>query len=78
MSTKEQKTSCFRVNISKDKCKGCLLCILYCPVAHLTLSCELNEKGLKFAENKGKNPCIGCGFCYLICPDACIEIYEKD
>ena len=66
-----------KVTIKKDKCKGCGLCIVYCPVKHLEVSSELNKKGVKFAQTKKINKCIGCGFCFYICPDCCIKVYEE-
>ena len=66
----------YKLKIAKDKCKGCQLCILYCPTKHLEFSDQLNKRGVKFAKTNN-NKCIGCGFCFLICPDACIEIYEE-
>lgn len=62
------------VDIKIDKCKGCELCIFYCPTKHLELSNTLNRRGVKFAKIKNKTDCIGCGFCFIMCPDACIEI----
>ena len=65
------------IKIKRDKCKGCQLCIFYCPVGHLSISSRLNKRGVKFAEAKGENRCMACGFCFLICPDSCIEVYES-
>lgn len=67
----------FQVKIKKDKCKGCGLCIAYCPIKHLVFSQDLNKKGRKYAEVNKENKCIGCGACFLVCPDAAIKIYEK-
>ncbi len=65
------------VRIDKERCKGCGLCILYCPVKKLEFSSDLNSKGIKYAKVKDNIPCVGCGNCYLMCPDYCIEVYEK-
>lgn len=77
MNSKGKKNSYFCVDIKKDKCKECGLCIYYCPSKYLVYSSDLNKRGVKFAKIKKENNCIGCGFCYLICPDSCIEVYEK-
>lgn len=66
----------FKVLIHKDKCKGCGLCIFYCPLNHLEQSDCLNKRGVKFAVENKKNSCIGCKACFFICPEACIEVYE--
>lgn len=65
------------VAIDKDRCKGCQLCIFYCPTKHLKLSSKLNKRGVKFAQIKSEDSCTGCGFCFLICPESCIEVYEN-
>lgn len=73
----KHQSSLFEVVLKKDKCKGCKLCVFYCPVKHLKMSGELNKRGVEFARVHAKNKCIGCGFCFFMCPDSCIEIYEK-
>jgi 2-oxoglutarate ferredoxin oxidoreductase subunit delta len=65
-----------KVKIAKDRCKGCKLCIFYCPAEVLEFSSQLNKRGVKFAKVKKKAKCTGCGFCFLVCPETCIEIYE--
>ena len=62
--------------IQKDKCKGCRLCIFFCPSKTLELSPVLNKKGVKYPKRKDGTVCTGCGFCYLVCPDACFEILD--
>ncbi|MDP2922383.1 MAG: 4Fe-4S binding protein [Candidatus Omnitrophota bacterium] len=67
----------YEVAIKEDKCKGCELCIFFCPVKHLEVSQALNRKGITPAKIKKGTKCTGCGFCFLTCPDSCIEVYEK-
>ncbi len=71
-----QTFSSFKVEIDKDQCKGCGLCILYCPFNCLELSSDLNVRGIKYVKKKKNVDCKGCGRCYLICPDSCVEIYK--
>ncbi len=78
MLKKEKTTNKFTVEIEKDKCKGCGLCIYYCPVKHLLFSQDLNKRGLKYAKTNKDNKCIGCGACFIVCPDTCIKIYGKE
>ncbi len=66
-----------KVKIDKDRCKGCGLCIIYCPCGHLEFSSDLNKRGMRYAKEKENTRCTGCGFCFLMCPDVCIEIYEE-
>lgn len=68
----------FEVQIKKDKCKGCELCIAFCPLKSLEISSSLNKRGVKFVNFKRGAKCGGCGFCFLICPDSCVEIYKDE
>lgn len=67
----------YKLEINKDRCKGCQLCIFYCPAKHLELSEQLNKRGVNFVKIKKNSKCLGCGFCFFICPESCIEIYES-
>ena len=66
-----------RVTIDKEKCKGCYLCVGFCPKGSLVAGPDLNNKGYKPVIFKEGSQCIGCCFCARICPDCCITI-EKD
>jgi len=74
----KNKSGRYSAEIKKDKCKGCALCVIHCPVRHLAVSKKLNKRGVHYAECDPHHQCIGCGFCYVMCPDACIEIREEE
>ena len=59
-----------------DSCKGCGLCIAYCPRKVLAFSKRINSRGIRYAEPVKINNCVDCGTCYLMCPDAAIEVVE--
>lgn len=65
-----------QIIINQDKCKGCLLCISFCPKGLITKSNKLNKQGLNYVEFKGRDGCLGCSQCAIICPDCCIEVYK--
>ena len=73
----ETKQPKFEVTIREEICKGCQLCIVYCPTKHLGISQKVNKKGLPYAVTKIDTTCIGCGACYRMCPENCIVVYEK-
>ena len=66
-----------KVIIDKEECKGCKLCIEFCPKDVLEISKTSNQKGYFPAQVANPENCTACGNCYTICPDVCIEIYKK-
>lgn len=67
---------CFKVKINSNRCKGCQLCVVHCPVKHLKMSEKFNRRGIPYAKEKENSKCIGCGVCFQICPETCIEIFQ--
>lgn len=71
---KPKKT--YTLKIDKDLCKGCRLCIDFCPRGALEMSIELNRDGTPYVKVVRPETCNGCRRCTLVCPDACIELVE--
>lgn len=71
---KTMKDTKFSIDIDKERCKGCGLCIEVCPTDVLEFSKGYNNKGYHPAQVKDIEKCIGCGFCYQMCPDVCITV----
>jgi 2-oxoglutarate ferredoxin oxidoreductase subunit delta len=68
MSEQAKKTY---VHIIRERyCKGCNICVTFCPRKVLSL-----RSGKVFAESP--ELCIGCKMCELRCPDFAIEVHEK-
>jgi 2-oxoglutarate ferredoxin oxidoreductase subunit delta len=65
------------VKIKEEKCKGCQLCINFCPRGALRISKKMNKKGFHPAEVVHEEKCTGCGICFLVCPDVAIEIRDE-
>lgn len=66
-----------RIEIDKERCKGCELCLVYCPKVCIKLDNSINKRGVHpvfFSDEDNK--CTGCSFCALICPDLCIKVYK--
>jgi 2-oxoglutarate ferredoxin oxidoreductase subunit delta len=74
----EKPKKSFRLDIDQERCKGCQLCIEFCPKNVLELSVELNKKGTPFSSVMRQEDCIGCRACTRMCPDTCIELYELE
>ena len=67
------------VRISPEKCKGCTLCVKFCPRGCIRMSEEYNAMGYHYAEFvEGEKSCTLCGNCALVCPDVAIEIVKEE
>jgi len=63
-----------KVIIDQEKCKGCLLCISFCPKGLIRAGKQLNHKGIPAVVFQDKGECLGCSLCAVICPDWCIRV----
>ena len=72
------KKNKMRVFIDPDFCKGCELCINFCPENAMKVDeNEYNVMGLHPVKWNGD--CSLCGICFSVCPDNAIEIkYESE
>ncbi|MFP4168004.1 MAG: 4Fe-4S dicluster domain-containing protein [Desulfonatronovibrionaceae bacterium] len=69
MSKKKGQT---QVTVYKDWCKGCGICVAFCPARVL----ELNSQGKVKVVRPGE--CTNCGFCELHCPDFAISVRPRE
>ena len=60
-----------RVIINRDWCKGCGICVAFCPKEVLVLD-DRDKACWAYPEK-----CISCGLCELRCPDMAIELEEN-
>ncbi|MDR0583022.1 MAG: 4Fe-4S dicluster domain-containing protein [Treponema sp.] len=65
-----------RVEIDRELCKGCFLCIRACPMKVLEADAEPNSSGSYPSKAVRAEKCIACGNCYEVCPDVCIVVFE--
>ena len=68
----------FKVCFDGDVCKGCELCVLYCPKKIVVISSHINNKGYSPATIDDMEKCTGCKSCALVCPDGAISIFKED
>ncbi len=78
MAGKEKKGY---IVIDREICKGCYLCIEFCPRDRISISPEVNQRGYYpaiFVESENeKEKCTGCATCATMCPDVAIEVYRE-
>ena len=66
------------VHLIPERCKGCDLCIHFCPKDVLQESQQINAKGYHYPEIvPGKEEqCVNCEFCTMVCPEFAIYTLE--
>ena len=64
------------VEIDQEFCKGCQLCIPFCPKGSIYVSENLNTAGYQPAAFNGSSKCTGCAICALVCPEVAIEVFR--
>ena len=64
------------IEIDQELCKGCQLCISFCPSEVICLAQNLNTAGYQPAVFNGNGKCTGCAICALVCPEVAIEVYR--
>lgn len=64
-----------KIFIDSSLCKGCNICIDFCPREALTVGSKFNKKGT-FFPIVDEDKCNVCGICTLYCPD--FAIFKED
>ncbi|MDR0411904.1 MAG: 4Fe-4S binding protein [Treponema sp.] len=66
-----------KIEINRELCKGCYLCIRACPVEVLEKDVTTNSAGTYPVTASNIEKCIACGNCYMVCPDVGITVFEE-
>ncbi|MBN2548896.1 MAG: 4Fe-4S binding protein [Anaerolineales bacterium] len=64
------------VQVIDERCKGCGICVEFCPKHLLVISEHTNSKGYHPPKIIEDQDCVNCGLCALLCPD--FAIYVED
>jgi len=73
LKTETKRKLGYRINIDRRRCKGCGICVFFCPKKCLELD-ELEGKACVVDEES----CVGCLICELRCPDFAIDITKEN
>jgi 2-oxoglutarate ferredoxin oxidoreductase subunit delta len=65
------------IEIDQELCKGCEICIEFCPKDTISPSDKLNASGYLPAAFTDSDECTGCAICALVCPEVVIEVYRE-
>jgi 2-oxoglutarate ferredoxin oxidoreductase subunit delta len=64
------------ISLIVERCKGCELCVAYCPRDVLEMSDVFNAKGYHPPQVQDAQACVACGLCELLCPEFAIFVQE--
>jgi 2-oxoglutarate ferredoxin oxidoreductase subunit delta len=61
-----------RVRVFSDWCKGCGLCVAFCPGKVFEMGKDGKAKVVREEE------CLNCGFCEMHCPDFAVSVRPRE
>jgi 2-oxoglutarate ferredoxin oxidoreductase subunit delta len=64
------------IHLIVERCKGCQLCVTYCPRGVLEMSSLFNAKGYHPPQVSDSQHCVACGLCEMLCPEFAIYVLE--
>ena len=64
------------IKIRDDLCKGCVLCVVFCPEDVLVMTDRTNHKGYLLPELVDEPGCTACKICGRFCPELAIEVFR--
>jgi 2-oxoglutarate ferredoxin oxidoreductase subunit delta len=69
---------CGQVYLIPERCKGCNICVEFCPKEVLQISNQTNTKGYHLPEiaEGMEEVCVHCDFCTVVCPEFAIFTVE--
>ena len=76
MLTKASVTMKGYIEIDQELCKGCQICISFCPKGLISVSNMLNASGYSTVVFNDNGECSGCAICALVCSEVAIEVYR--
>ncbi len=76
LDAEKVKTPKGEIKVIPERCKGCGICIEFCPKKVLAFSKDINKKGYHYPEVMEDTNCVNCHFCEILCPDFAIFSQE--
>ena len=65
------------IQINQELCRGCEVCIAFCPKGVISRSDKLNASGYLPVAFIDSGECTGCAICAVVCPDVVIEVFRE-
>jgi 2-oxoglutarate ferredoxin oxidoreductase subunit delta len=66
------------ITIDPERCKGCDICVHYCPPKVLRLGQTRNTLNHRVVELFDEARCTGCEICAKVCPDLAITAVYRE
>lgn len=67
------------LTFDNEACKGCELCVNFCPVEILSLDKDrINSNGYHLISVSDMDKCIACAQCAIVCPDSVIKVEVRE
>ncbi|WP_456472326.1 4Fe-4S dicluster domain-containing protein [Methanocaldococcus sp.] len=66
-----------KIIVNKELCKGCYICINFCPKKVFVVDKEMNDKGIYPSKPENVEKCSNCKICELMCPDQAIVVIKE-
>ncbi len=67
----------FSLTINEDLCKGCGICVDFCPKKVFQPSQSISRRGYYIPLVAVAEDCTGCRLCELLCPELAIVIAQR-
>ncbi len=67
-----RKNKLKRLEVNRDWCKGCGICVSFCP--KMVLELDLKDVAVSVRPDN----CICCKLCELRCPDLAVEVLIEE
>ena len=64
------------IKINENLCKGCDICIEFCPLKVFEKSEKLSRRGYYVPLIAREDECTYCRICELLCPDLAIVVHD--
>lgn len=66
-----------RIEIDKERCKACGLCIEVCNKHLLAFGKDMNAHGYHPVELRDGEKCTACSLCGIVCPEGGVTVYRE-
>ena len=65
------------IEIDEELCKGCEICVDFCPLKVFEISDKINSRGYYPPDSVNEEVCVGCRLCELMFPEFSIIIINE-